>query len=83
LRLLIDRIVKGETAMWRTIHLSLVGSALAALIAGTASLIPVSPAKAVVYCAVGVYRAGCVRRPPVARGCRYVVVNGVRVRRCY
>lgn len=40
-------------------------------------------------CAKGVYRAGCVgpngaavvRRPP-ATTCRYVVVNGVRVRRC-
>jgi hypothetical protein len=42
-----------------------------------------------VVCAAGVYRAGCagprgaavVARPPVA-ACRYVVVNGVRVRRC-
>jgi hypothetical protein len=42
-----------------------------------------------VVCARGVYRAGCaghrgavvVRRPPVA-ACRYVYVNGVRVRRC-
>ena len=41
-----------------------------------------------VVCARGVYRAGCagyhgavvVRRPAVA--CRYVWVNGVRVRRC-
>jgi hypothetical protein len=41
-----------------------------------------------VVCARGVYRAGCagyrggvvVRRPPVA--CRWVWVNGVRVRRC-
>jgi hypothetical protein len=47
-----------------------------------------SDANAVV-CAAGVYRAGCagprgaavVTRPPVA-ACRYVVVNGVRVRRC-
>jgi hypothetical protein len=41
-----------------------------------------------VVCARGVYRAGCagprgaavVRRPVVA--CRWVIVNGVRVRRC-
>ncbi len=41
-----------------------------------------------VVCARGVYRAGCagprgavgVRRAPV---CRVVIVNGVRVRRCY
>jgi hypothetical protein len=41
-----------------------------------------------VVCARGVHRAGCagyhgavaVRRPAVA--CRYVWVNGVRVRRC-
>ena len=45
-------------------------------------------ANAVVYCAAGVYRAGCVRRPPVAGAvvvnphpvvapnCR--IVNGVR-----
>jgi hypothetical protein len=42
-----------------------------------------------VVCAAGVYRAGCagprgaavVARPAVA-ACRYVIVNGVRVRRC-
>jgi hypothetical protein len=42
-----------------------------------------------VTCAAGVYRAGCagprgavvVARPPVA-ACHYVIVNGVRVRRC-
>jgi hypothetical protein len=42
-----------------------------------------------VTCVAGVYRAGCVgprgavavARPPVAV-CHYVVVNGVRVRRC-
>jgi hypothetical protein len=41
-----------------------------------------------VVCAVGVVRAGCagyrgavvVRRPVAV--CRYVIVNGVRVRRC-
>lgn len=41
-------------------------------------------------CARGVYRAGCagyrgavvVRRPPVV-ACRFVWINGVRVRRCY
>lgn len=41
-----------------------------------------------VVCAKGVYRAGCVapaRRAAVVRpaaACRYVIVNGVRVRRC-
>ena len=42
-----------------------------------------------VVCARGVHRAGCagyrgavaVRRPSVV-ACRYVLVNGVRVRRC-
>jgi hypothetical protein len=42
-----------------------------------------------VVCTRGVFRAGCVgargavvvRRPLVA-ACRYVIVNGVRVRRC-
>jgi hypothetical protein len=52
----------------------------------------VTEANAVVYCAAGAYHAGCVRRAPVARAavvaapgaaCRYVMVNGVRVRRCY
>ena len=51
----------------------------------------VTEADAVVYCAAGAYHAGCVRRGPVAgaavvhpaAACRYVVVNGVRVRRCY
>lgn len=51
----------------------------------------VTEANAAVYCAAGAYRAGCVRRPPVAgaavvaapgAACRYVWVNGVRVRRC-
>jgi hypothetical protein len=77
--------------MRRTIRLLLVGSALATLIVGSGFMMPVSPANAVVYCAAGLYHAGCVRRPPVARTtvvgpgvrCRYVVVNGVRVRRCY
>jgi hypothetical protein len=43
-----------------------------------------------VVCAAGVYRAGCagprgaavVVKPPPVAACRYVVVNGVRVRRC-
>jgi hypothetical protein len=57
----------------------------------------VTEADAVVYCAAGAYHAGCVRRAPVAgavvhpgaavvapgAACRYVWVNGVRVRRCY
>ncbi len=48
-----------------------------------------SDANAVV-CARGVYRAGCagargavVVRKPVAAGCRWVWVDGVKVRRCY
>jgi hypothetical protein len=59
-----------------------------ALVAFAASMtLKTSDANAVV-CAAGVYRAGCagyrgavVVRKPVAV-CRYVVVNGVRVRRC-
>jgi hypothetical protein len=43
-----------------------------------------------VVCAAGVYRAGCVSprgaavvvKPPPVAACRYVVVNGVRVRQC-
>jgi hypothetical protein len=43
-----------------------------------------------VVCAAGVYRAGCagprgaavVVKPPPVAACHYVVVNGVRVRRC-
>jgi hypothetical protein len=53
-----------------------------------AMIIETTDANAVV-CAAGVVRAGCagargavvVAKPPVA-ACRYVVVNGVRVRRC-
>lgn len=48
-----------------------------------------SDANAVV-CARGVYRAGCagyrgavVVRKPIAAGCRWVWVGGVKVRRCY
>jgi hypothetical protein len=76
--------------MRRSIRPSLIGTALAALIVGSGFLTTGAPANAVVYCAAGAYHAGCVRRPPVARatvvapgGCRYVVVNGIRVRRCY
>jgi len=77
--------------MRKTIRVSLVGSALAALIIGSSFIVPVSPANAVVYCAAGAYHAGCVRRPVggaavvapraavVAPRCR--LVNGVR--RCY
>jgi len=65
--------------------------ALAALAATAfAGVITVSSNDAnAVVCAKGVYRAGCataggaaavVRAPAAA--CRYVVVNGVRVRRC-
>ncbi len=41
-----------------------------------------------VVCAKGVYRAGCVAPGraavvrPAAAACRYVIVDGVRVRRC-
>jgi hypothetical protein len=43
----------------------------------------VTDANAVVYCAAGMYHAGCVRRPVggaavVAPRCHYVYVNGVR-----
>jgi hypothetical protein len=47
-----------------------------------------SDANAVV-CARGVYRAGCagyrgaVVARPVAAGCRWIWVGGVKVRRCY
>jgi hypothetical protein len=79
--------------MRKAIRLSLVGSTLAALIGGSGLMMPVSPANAVVYCAAGVYHAGCVRRPaaraavvaPVHRAAvvapRCRVVNGIR--RCY
>jgi hypothetical protein len=45
--------------------------------------IETTDANAAVVCARGVVRAGCVAttgRPVVT--CRYVIVNGVRVRRC-
>jgi hypothetical protein len=61
---------------------------LAAIAFAMSMTIVTTDANAVV-CAAGVYRAGCagprgaavVARPPVA-ACRYVIVNGVRVRRC-
>jgi hypothetical protein len=54
--------------------------AIAALITLASVSISTEPANAVVYCkTVGVPK-GCVVRPVAA--CRYVVVNGVRVRRC-
>jgi hypothetical protein len=51
--------------------------------------VEITSANAVV-CAAGVVRAGCagpsgaavVVKPPPAAACRYVVVNGVRVRQC-
>ena len=63
---------------------------LAALAAtALAGVMTIEPTDAnAVVCARGVYRAGCataggaaVVHAPVA-ACRYVVVNGVRVRRC-
>jgi len=53
---------------------------------GTTMTVKTTDANAVV-CAKGVYRAGCVapgRAAAVrtAAACRYVIVNGVRVRRC-
>ena len=63
---------------------------LAALaVTAFAGIMTVDPTDAnAVVCARGVVRAGCVAaggaavvRAPVA-ACRYVVVNGVRVRRC-
>jgi len=63
-------------------------AAIAVAAFSTTMTINTTDANAVV-CAKGVYRAGCVapgrgaavvRRPAVA--CRYVIVNGVRVRRC-
>jgi hypothetical protein len=62
--------------------------AAAVLAFGTTLTFESTDANAVV-CARGVYRAGCagyrggvvVRRAPVA-ACRWVWVNGVRVRRC-
>ena len=59
----------------------------------TTMTVETSDANAVV-CARGVFRAGCVgargavvvHRPlahrAIVAGCRYVIVNGVRVRRC-
>ncbi len=60
---------------------------LAAMVLAPSLTLVTREAKAVV-CAAGVYRAGCAgprgavvtTRPAAA--CRYVVVNGVRVRRC-
>jgi hypothetical protein len=62
----------------------------AAVVAAFAATMTVETTEAnAVVCAAGVYRAGCagprgavvVARPAVA-ACRYVLVNGVRVRRC-
>lgn len=70
---------------------NLILAALAFAAVGTATVIDTTEANAVV-CARGVYRAGCagyrggvvVRRPFVApvAACRWIWVNGVRVRRC-
>jgi hypothetical protein len=63
---------------------------LAALtLTSIAAIVTVEPTDAnAVVCAAGVVRAGCagpngavVARRPVA-ACRWVIVNGVRVRRC-
>jgi hypothetical protein len=66
---------------------SLIILALTAIAFAGSMTVVTTDANAVV-CAAGVYRAGCagprgaavVRRPVAA--CRYVIVNGVRVRRC-
>ena len=62
-------------------------AAIAVAAFSTTMTVKTTDANAVV-CAKGVYRAGCaapraraaVVRPAVA--CRYVIVNGLRVRRC-
>jgi hypothetical protein len=63
---------------------------LATAVAAFAATMTVETSNAnAVVCAAGVARAGCagprgaavVTKPPVA-ACRYVVVNGVRVRKC-
>ena len=57
-----------------------------ALAAGTAGMtFKTSTAEAVVYCAAGVYRAGCVARPAVAPTARGVARRTTRrvVRRNY
>ena len=61
-------------------------AAIATAAFSTTMTIKMTDANAVV-CAKGVYRAGCVApaRAAVVRpaaACRYVIVNGVRVRRC-
>jgi hypothetical protein len=62
-------------------------AAIAIAAFSTTMTIETTDANAVV-CAKGVYRAGCVAPGraavvrPAAAACRYVLVNGVRVRRC-
>jgi len=62
-------------------------TAIAVTTFGTTKTVKTTDANAVV-CAEGVYRAGCVAPAraaavrPAAAACRYVIVNGVRVRRC-
>jgi len=61
-------------------------AAIAVAAFSTTMTVKTTDANAVV-CAKGVYRAGCVApgRAAVVRpaaACRYVIVNGVRVRRC-
>jgi hypothetical protein len=66
---------------------SILAASFAIIAFASAMTIETRKANAVV-CAVGVVRAGCagyrgavvVRRPVAV--CRYVIVNGVRVRRC-
>ena len=62
----------------------------AALLAFSATLTLESRTASAVVCADGVVRAGCagprgavvVRKPVPVAACRWVVVNGVKVRRC-
>jgi len=61
-------------------------AAIAVAAFSTTMTVKMNEANAVVF-AKGVYRAGCVApaRAAVVRpaaACRYVIVNGVRVRRC-
>jgi hypothetical protein len=62
----------------------------AALLAFSATLTLESRTASAVVCADGVVRAGCagprgavvVRKPVPVAACKWVVVNGVKVRRC-
>jgi hypothetical protein len=84
------RFVVGTQYTARRIKMRMLSISIITVAAFASAMTIAATSANAVVCAAGVYRAGCagprgaavVVRPPPVAACRYIVVNGVRVRRC-